>query len=158
MCFSDLCHKLLNAQRSLELLVFQHLKGYLAPRNYSALIWQKVYEHDFLVPKINRYEFPKKHGLWEDMGFTPSGWVIWESKEDMTVREDTWQVPELQLREVFHKTDQFIKRSQTLPARSVVGHEVVERGHLWWSQSLSILFDNGEANKMVKQWLTQRKA
>lgn len=69
--------------------------------------------------KANRSEFPKKHALWEDMGFTPTGWVIWEPKEDMTVREDTWQIPELQLREVFHKTDQFIKSRQILPACGV---------------------------------------
>lgn len=115
----DLSYKLLNTQWSLELLALQHLKGYSPPRNYSALIWQKVQEHDLLVPKPNRSKFPMKHALWEYMGFTPAGWEIWEPKEDMTVREDTWQVPELQLREVFHKTGQFIKSSQILPAYRV---------------------------------------
>lgn len=110
---ADLSYKLLNAHWSLELWVLQHLKGYSPSRDYSSLTWRRMQEH-YLSAKANRYKFPKKHALWEDMGFTPAAWVIWEPKKDMTVREDTWWVPELQFREVFHTTKQFIKSGQIL--------------------------------------------
>lgn len=55
----DLSYKLLSSHWSLKLLVFQHLKGYSPPRDYSALIWQKVQEHCFLAPKANRPEFQR---------------------------------------------------------------------------------------------------
>lgn len=104
------------------------IPGTVSPPTFKRLLtFKKLFSPDLtesarawlLVPKTNRSKFPRKHALWEDMGFTPAGWVIWEPKEDMTVREDTWQVPELQLREAFHKTGQFIKSSQVLPAHSV---------------------------------------
>lgn len=107
------------------------------------------------MPKAHRSEFPEKHALWEDMGPFPASWEIWELEGDMNVREDTWWAPELLFRELFHKTDQFIKTGHVQPAACSTLW-VVDGIHSKWSDGPSILPTSGELSTTSKEWLQQR--
>lgn len=107
------------------------------------------------MPRAHRSAFPKRHALWEDVGLFPAAWEIWELDKDMNVREDTWWVPELHFRELFHKTGRFITSGHIQPAAHSILW-VVDGIHSKWSNASSILPGSGRLSTASKEWLEQR--